>query len=110
MDEGQDVVAGGVGVRQQELGDGPGIAGQQFAMRPASQAVAGGLDGLLGRNPLLVRGRGSAEADPARDLRDFEPGIAMEQEMAEQAAGVVIVATALPEGKGRLEQAALLGR
>jgi hypothetical protein len=34
----------------------------------------------------------------------------MEQEMAEQAAGVVIVATALPESKGRPEQAALLGR
>ena len=30
--------------------------------------------------------------------------------MAEQAAGVVIVAAALPEGKGRLDQAALLGR
>jgi hypothetical protein len=34
----------------------------------------------------------------------------MEQEMAEQPAGVVIVATALPESKGRLEQTALPGR
>src|ERR1700732_1109705 len=79
-------------------------------MRPAGQAVVGGLDRLLGRDPVLVRGRGPADADQASDLSDFESGIAVEEEMAEQPAGVVIVAAALPEGKGRLEQAALLGR
>ena len=41
---------------------------------------------------------------------NFQVRVAVEQEMAEQAAGIVIVAAALPEGKGRLEQAALLGR
>jgi hypothetical protein len=110
LDEVEDVVTCGVGVGQDKLGDGAGIAWQQFAMRPTGEAVVGSLDDLLGRDALLVRGGGPAEADEASDLSHFESGIAVQQEMAEQAAGIVIVAAALPEGKGRLEQAALLGR
>ena len=87
LDEVEDVVARGVGMGQDELGDGAGIAGQQFAVGPAGHAVVGRLDRLLGRDALLVRGRGPADADQAGDLRDLEPGVAVEQEMAEQAAG-----------------------
>src|SRR5207245_10246621 len=57
-----------------------------------------------------ARGRRPADADQAGDLRDLESGVAVEQEMAEQTAGIIIVATALPEGKRVLQQAALLGR
>jgi hypothetical protein len=47
----EHVVARGVGVGQDELGDGAGIARQQFAMRPTGQAVVGGLDRLLEETP-----------------------------------------------------------
>ena len=110
LDEVKYVIARGVRVGQDKLGDGAGIARQQFAVRPTGQTVVRGLDRLLGREALLVRGRGPADADQAGELSDFEPGVAVQQEMAEQTVGVVIVAAALPEGKGRLEQAALLGR
>jgi hypothetical protein len=109
LDEGQHVIARGVGVGEQELGDGAGIAWQQFAVRPTSQTVVRGLDRFLGRDALLVRSRGPADTDQPGKLSDFESGVAVQQEMAEQAVGVIIVAATLPEGKGRLEQAALLG-
>ena len=49
-----------------------------------------------------MRGRRPADADQAGYLRDFEFAVTVEQEMAEQPTGVIIVATALPEGKGML--------
>jgi hypothetical protein len=110
LDEVEDVVACGVGMGQDELGDGARLAGQEFAMRSSGQAVVSRLNGLLGGQPLLLGGRGSAEADQAGDLSNFEPRVAMQQEMAEQALRIVIAAAALAEGKGRLQQAALLGR
>lgn len=57
-----------------------------------------------------MRGRRPAEADQAGDLSDLEPSIAVQQEMAEQAVGVIIVAALLPKGKDGLQQAALVGR
>ena len=63
---------------QHELGEGAGIARQQFAVGPTGQAVVGGLDRLLGRDPLVVRGRGPADTDQASDLSDFESGSAVE--------------------------------
>ena len=93
---------------QDELGDGAGIAWQEFAVGPTGHAVVRGLNGLLGREALLPGGGGPADADQASDLRDLEPAVAVEQEMAEQAVGVVIGAAALAEGEGCLQQAALL--
>ena len=72
--------------------------------------MVSGLNRLLGRDTLLVRGGGSADADQAGDLGDLEPRVTVEQEMAEHAIGEVIVAAALAEAQGRLQQAALLGR
>src|SRR5262249_39010993 len=97
-------------MRQDEFGHGAGIARQQLAVGPPSHAVVRRLNGFLGRNALLMRGRRSADADQAGDLRDLESGVAVEQKMAEQTAGIIIVATALAESKGVLQQAALLGR
>ena len=95
---------------QEELGDGAGVARQELAVGPAGQAVVRGLNRLLGRDTLLVGGGGPADADQAGDLSDLEPRVAVEQEVAEQAVGVVIVAAALAEGKGRLQHAALCRR
>ena len=67
-DEVEDVVAGGVGMAEDELGDRAGLAGQKFAVRPASHAVMGRLNGLLGGDVLLPRGRGPADADQAGNL------------------------------------------
>jgi hypothetical protein len=102
LDEVEEVVARGVGMGRNELGDGAGVARQQLAVGPAGPAVVRRLNRLLGRAALLTRSRRPADADQASDLRDLEPRVAVEQEMAEQAVGVVIVAAALAEGKDRL--------
>src|SRR5205085_11686697 len=68
------------------------------------------LSRFLGRAALLMRGRGAADAEHGGDLRDLESRVAVQQEMAEQRAGIIIVATALPEGARVPQQAALLGR
>jgi hypothetical protein len=109
FDKVEEIVTRGLGMSQEELGDGAGKAWQQFAVGPASLAVVGCLDGLLGREPLLLRGGGSAEADEAGDVGDLEAGVAVQQEMAEQTPGIIIVATALAKGPSELQQAALLG-
>jgi hypothetical protein len=108
LDEVEDVVAAGLGVVEPKRGDGAGEAGQQFARRPTGQAVVRCLDRFLGRPPLLLGSRGSAEADATGDLGDLESGRGVEQEMAEQTLGRVIGAAALPKGKSRLQDTALL--
>ena len=45
-DEVDQVGAGGVGVAEEEPGDGPGIARQELAVGAAIQAVVGLLDGI----------------------------------------------------------------
>ena len=94
---------------QHEFGDRAGIAWQQLAVGPAGHAVVGCLDDLLGRDALLMGAGRPAEADQAGDLRDLESGVAVQQKMAEQPAGIIIAAAALPKGKGALQQAALRG-
>jgi len=97
FDEVEQVVATGVGVSVQELGDGSGEAGQELAMGSSAEAMMGGLDNLLGGETLLRRGGGAAESQQASDGRDGQAGVAVQQEMAEQPPGVVVVAAALPE-------------
>src|ERR1700732_1978467 len=82
LDEVEDIVARGVGMGQDEFDDGAGIAWQELAVGPTGHPVMSGLNGLFGRDTLLVRGGGSAEAEQAGDLSDLEPGVAVEQEMA----------------------------
>src|SRR5262249_49828542 len=108
LNEVEDVVAAGVGVGQQELGDGAGVAGQELAVGAPGQAVVGRLDDLLGRPPLLVGGGGPADADQAGDLGDLEAAATVEQEVAEQAVGVVVVPLPAAEAEGALEQTQLL--
>src|ERR1022692_570090 len=95
---------------EDELRDGAGIAWQHFAVGPAGHAVVRRLNRLLGRNPLLVRSRGTTDTDQAGDLSNLESRVAVEQEMAEQMVGIIIVAAVFPESKRVLQQAALLGR
>ena len=109
FDEVEDVVACGVGMGEDELGDGASIARQHLAVRPAGHAVVRRLHRLLGREPLLPRGGGSADAEQAGDLGDLESRVAMQQEVAEQAVGIVIFAAVLPKSEGGLQQATLLG-
>ena len=67
LDEIEYVVACGLRVAQQELGDGAGKARQQFAVGSPGQAVMGGLDSFFGGSSLVLGSRGSAEADEACD-------------------------------------------
>jgi hypothetical protein len=96
-------------VGEEELGDRPGIAGQELAVGAAVHAVVGLLDGLLGGGGLLAGSGGAIEAEQAGDLGDREAGAAVEQEVAEQAGGVVVGALRLAEVEGGVQQAALLG-
>ena len=95
---------------QDKLGDGASVARQQLAVGPTGHAMLSSLNRFLGRDALLTRGRGPADPDQAGDLSDLESRVAMQQEMAEQSSRIVILAAMLPEGKRRLQQAALLGR
>ena len=110
MNEIEDVVAGGVGMGQDELGDGSRVARQQLAIRSPRHAMLRCLNRFLGRDALLMRGRGPAETDQAGDLGHFESRIAVQQEMAEQAVRIVILAATLPKRKRGPQQAALFGR
>src|SRR5262249_45716587 len=110
VDKVEQIGTAGLGVAKQELGDGPGIAGQEFAVRTTVQAMVGLLEGLLGGEPLLAGGRRPADVQQASELGDLEAALAVQQEMAEQARGVVVGALLLAEAEGGLQQRSLLGR
>jgi hypothetical protein len=109
VDESDDVSAAGLRVGEEELGDGSGKAGQEFAVGTTVHAVMGGLNGLLGREPLLAGSGGAIEADETCQLGDLEATVAVQQEMAEDARRVVIVAALLAEVEDTVENTALLG-
>jgi hypothetical protein len=48
--------------------------------------------------------------DQAGDLRDLQAAVAVEQKVAEQAVGIVVVALVLAKGEGGAEQRGLLRR
>jgi hypothetical protein len=110
VDEVEEVGAGGLGLAEEELDDGAGVAWQEFAVGAAVEAVVGLLDGLLGGQALLARGGGAADTGEARQLGDLEAGAAVEQEVGEQACGVRVVALSLAEAESGEEPAALVGR
>ena len=78
-------------------------------MRPAGHAVVGRLDHLLGRDALLPGSGGPTEAEQAGDLGHRQPGLAVEQEMTEQAGGIIIVAGLLAVAEGRAQDRVLGG-
>ena len=82
VDEVQHVGAGGLGVAVEEVGDRPGVAGQELAVGAAVEAVMGLLDGLLGGEGLLPGGGRPADAQQASDLSDLEAALTMQQEVA----------------------------
>src|SRR5438270_9412474 len=61
----------------------------------------------LGGETLLGRGGGAADAKQACDLGHLESGLAVQQEVAEQADGVVVAAAAAQEAEGGVEHGAL---
>jgi len=109
FEEVEGVVVGGVGMVPEELGNGPGEAGQELAIGSAGEASVGRLDDLLGGKSLVAGGGRASEAGESCDLGDFESAVAVEQEMAEEAAGEVIGALLLLEAKGSVEQGANRG-
>src|SRR5205807_10429797 len=82
---------------------------QELAVGSSVHPVVGLLDGLLGGEGLLARGGGSADAEQSGDGGDLQATATVEQEMAEDTAGVIIGALALAEAEGGLEQGLLLG-
>ena len=88
---------------QDELGNGAGVAWQELAVGASVQALVGLLDGLFGGEALLPGSGGAAQAQETGDGSDLEAAAAVEQEVAEQARGVVIAALALEEVEGSLE-------
>jgi hypothetical protein len=106
-DEVEQAPACGVGVPVEEVGDGPGGRRHEFAVGAPPQTVMGSRDYLLGGEALLGGGGGAAEAEQAGDRSHREAGRAVEEKVAEQADGVIVVAAALPEAKGGGEQGTL---
>src|SRR5579872_6514426 len=93
---------------KEELGNGSGVAWQEFAVGSSIQTVMGLANGFLGRKSLLTRGSGPAEAEQTRDGGDFESTIAVQEEMAEHASGVIVAALRLAKAEGGLQQGQLL--
>jgi hypothetical protein len=106
-DEVEQIPAGCLGLLAEELCNRAGKARQEFAMAAAGQAMVGGLDDLLGGQPLLGAGGGATEAEQAGDLGHLQAGLGVEQNVAEQAAGEVVVAAMLEDMKGGLQDSAL---
>jgi hypothetical protein len=106
-DDVEQVPAGRLGLVAKELSDGAGEAWQELAMTAAGETMVGGLDDLLGRQTLLGGGGGATAAEQAGDLGDLQAGLGVEQDMAEQAAGEVVVTALLEEMKGRMQDSAL---
>jgi hypothetical protein len=109
IDKVDQIGACGVGVAQEEASNGSGVTGQEFAVGSAIHTVVGLLDGLLGGEFLLFGGGGPAEAEQARQGGDLQAAAAVEQEMAQQARGVVILALVLAKAESSAEEAKLIG-
>jgi len=109
LDEVEQLATGGVRMAEKEGGDGAGEPGQELACGSAVHAVMGLLDGLLGGELLLPGGVGSADAEQSGDLRHLEAGVAMEQEMTEQARRVVVTALPAAKAEDRSKQSGQLG-
>jgi hypothetical protein len=93
----------------EELSDRAGKARQEFAVGAARKALVGGLDDLLRREALLGRGGRATEAKQSRQLRYFEPGLGVEEDMTEQAPRKVVVAALFEETKASLQDRPLGG-
>src|SRR5205807_10507942 len=106
-DEVEQVPARRLGLVAEELSDGAGEAWHEFAMTAAGDAVVGSLDNLLGGEALLSGGCGATEAEQPGDGRDLQAGLGVQQEMAEQAPGEIIVTALLEKLPGRLQDSAL---
>src|SRR5262245_41180618 len=92
---------------KEELSDGPGVTWQELAVGATVQAVMGLLDGLLGGELLLSGGGRAAESEEACQLGDLESTATVEQEVAEQSRGVVIIPLGLAEAEDSLKQGEL---
>jgi hypothetical protein len=76
-------------------------------MTAAGKTMVSGLDDLLGGQPLLSGGGGATEAQQAGDLGHLQAGLGMEQDVAEQAAGEVVLTAVLEELPGGVQDSAL---
>jgi hypothetical protein len=94
---------------QEEGGDGASVTRQEFAVGSTVHAVVSLLDSLFGGEFLLVGGIGSADTQQAGDLGNLESSVAVEEEMTEQARGVVVSALLLAEAEDSSEQSLQLG-
>ena len=92
----------------EKLSNRTGIPREEFPIGPSGHAVVRGLDDLFGRQFLLPRGGLPTHLDQSGDLRDFQPCIAIQQEVAEHPQRVIIGAATLEKPKGGLEHRQLL--
>ena len=81
LDEIEDIPTGGLGMRDQELSDRPGVMCQQPAAGSTGHAMVGRLDHLLGRYVLLLRRRRSADAEDPGNLGHLQARLAVQQKM-----------------------------
>jgi hypothetical protein len=92
----------------EKLSNRTGIPRQEFPIGASSRAVVGGLDDLFGRQFLLPRGGLPTHLDQSGDLRDLQPCIAIQQEVAEHPQRVVILPASPEKPKGGLQHRKLM--
>ena len=103
-EEVEGVGVASVGMVAEELGDGAGVAWQEFAIGPPGETAVDRLDDLLGGKSLVAGGGSPSETGESCDLGDFESTVAVEQEVAEEAAAVVIGVLLLSEAEDGVEE------
>jgi len=92
-DEVEQLVARGLGMGEEELGDRAGMPRQQFSVRATAEMVVNLLAHLLGGEFLMAKRRAGGNADQACDLSDRQSHAAVKQKVTGDArSGVVSVA------------------
>jgi hypothetical protein len=110
FDEVEGIVPAGVGMGQDELSNGSGVARQQFAVRSTGHTMVRCLNDFLGAESLLPRSRRPADRQQPSNLGHPETQTAMQEKMAEHPRREIILAGPLAEAKRCLQDRDLLDR
>jgi hypothetical protein len=92
-EEGEQLIACGLGMGEEKLGDGPGMARQKLPIRATAEVLLDLLSHLLGGELPMAERRADTDADQARDLSHLQSHTATVQKMTgDPRSGIVPVA------------------
>jgi len=94
----------------QEMGDGPGIARQEFSVGAAGESVLNFTDDLPRGEVVLARGGGAGDAHESCHLGQLQAQLAVQEKMRGHTPTGIISASLLEKHKRRLQDGELLRR